>query len=93
VTALLAVAVVPLNHFAVTWWRTLHQGRSLAQLDPGNDLDGAFIGAMLLGFLAMTLVYAWLLVHRVRVARLEDEVEDATLAQAIEARRREGGSV
>jgi heme exporter protein C len=88
-TALLAVAVVPLNHYAVTWWRTLHQGRSLAQLNPGNDLDGAFIGAMLLGFLAMTLVYAWLLVHRVRVARLEDEVEEAGLVRVIEERRRE----
>ncbi len=89
VAALLAVAVVPLNHFAVDWWRTLHQGRSLAQIDPGNDLDGAFIGAMLLGFLAMTLVYAWLLVHRVRVARLEDEVEEASLAVALEERRAE----
>ncbi len=93
VAALLAVAVVPLNHFAVTWWRTLHQGRSMAQLDPGNDLDGAFIGAMLLGLLAMTLVYAWLLAHRVRVARLEDEVEDRVLAQAIAERRREATAV
>ncbi|MBW3611337.1 MAG: cytochrome c biogenesis protein CcsA [Actinobacteria bacterium] len=93
VTALLAVTVVPLNHFAVTWWRTLHQGRSMAQIDPGNDLDGAFIGAMLLGLLAMTLVYAWLLAQRVRVARLEDEAEEATLAQAIVERRREAAVV
>ncbi|HVM01806.1 MAG TPA: cytochrome c biogenesis protein CcsA [Acidimicrobiales bacterium] len=89
VAALLAVAVVPLNHFAVDWWRTLHQGRSLAQIDPGNDLDGAFIGAMLLGFVAMTLVYAWLLVHRVRVARLEAAAEQAHLAVALEERRAE----
>lgn len=89
VTALLAVAVVPLNHFAVDWWRTLHQGRSVAQMDPGNDLDGVFIGAMLLGFLAMTLVYAWLLVHRMRVARLEAEVEEASLAVALAERRAE----
>ena len=89
VAALLAVAVVPLNHFAVDWWRTLHQGRSMAQIDPGNDLDGAFIGAMLLGFLAMSLVYAWLLVHRVRVARLEDEAEEASLAVALQERRGE----
>ena len=89
VAALLAVVVVPLNHFAVEWWRTLHQGRSLAQADPSNDLDAAFVGAMLLGFVAMTLVYGWLLAHRVRVARLEDAVEEATLAVALEERRRE----
>ncbi|CAN5846131.1 cytochrome c biogenesis protein CcsA [soil metagenome] len=87
--ALMAVVVVPLNHFAVDWWRTLHQGRSLAQIDPANDVDGAFIGAMLLGFLAMSLVYAWLLVHRVRVARLEDAVEETNLAAALEERRAE----
>lgn len=89
VAALLAVAVVPLNHFAVDWWRTLHQGRSLAQIDPGNDVDGAFIGAMLLGFLAMSLVYAWLLVHRLRLARLQEQVEAASLAHALEERRGE----
>ena len=59
----MAVVVVPINHFAVEWWRTLHQGRSLASLDPGTNLDGDFIAAMLLGFVAMTLTYAWLLAH------------------------------
>lgn len=89
VTALLAVLVIPVNHFAVEWWRTLHQGRSLAQLDPGRDLDGAFIGAMLLGFAAMTLLYGWFLVHRTGLARLEDEQADETLALALDERRRE----
>ncbi|HVM54179.1 MAG TPA: cytochrome c biogenesis protein CcsA [Acidimicrobiales bacterium] len=87
-TALLAVLVVPVNHFAVTWWRTLHQDRSL-DLTPEDSLDGAFLGAMALGFLAMTLVYAWLCVHRFRVARLEEAREEAFLADAIEERRRE----
>jgi heme exporter protein C len=89
VVALLAVLVVPINHFAVEWWRTLHQGRSLAQMTPQNDLDGSFIGAMAMGFLAMTLVYAWLTVHRVRVARLEDDEADAALHEALVERRAE----
>jgi heme exporter protein C len=86
--ALLALVVVPVNHFAVTWWRTLHQGRSL-DLTPKDSLDGSFLGAMALGFLAMTLVYAWLLVHRVRVARLMDARDDLALEVAIDERRRE----
>lgn len=89
VVALLAVLVIPLNHFAVDWWRTLHQGRSMAQRMPGNDLDGSFIGAMAVGFLAMTLVYAWLTIHRVRVARLEDAEADAALQEALAERRAE----
>ncbi len=89
VAAVLAVLVVPVNHFAVEWWRTLHQGRSLNQLEPGNDLDGIFIGAMLLGFLAMTLTYAWFVLTRLRTARLEAELEDVALDVALAERRAE----
>jgi heme exporter protein C len=89
VTALLAVLVVPVNHFAVEWWRTLHQGRSLSQLDPGRDLDGIFIGAMFLGFLAMTLAYAWFVLTRLRTLRLEAELGDEALDVALAERRAE----
>src|SRR5205085_5358116 len=85
----LAVIVVPVNHMAVEWWRTLHQGRSLASLDPGTKLDGDFIAAMLLGFVAMTLTYAWLLVMRTQVIEAENKLEEHALTDAIAARRRE----
>ena len=90
VSALLAVLVVPINHFAVEWWRTLHQGRSLDELSPTETLDGQFVAAMLLGFLAMTLVYAWLVVHRYRVAKLEESLEGDELSVALAERRAEG---
>jgi len=92
VAGLSAVVVIPVNHFAVTWWRTLHQGRSL-DLTVEDKLDGSFIAAMLLGFLAFTLVYAWLLVHRVRVAHIEDERDARALDIAIDERRREAVSI
>ena len=60
----------PINHMAVEWWRTLHQGRSLASLDPGTTLDGDFIAAMLLGFFAMTLTYRALLLMRTQRHRI-----------------------
>jgi heme exporter protein C len=85
----LAVIVVPVNHMAVEWWRTLHQGRSLASLKPGSTLDGDFIAAMLLGFLAMTLTYVWLLMMRTKVIESASELEAADLRNAIAARRRE----
>ena len=93
VTGLAAVVVVPVNHFAVTWWRTLHQGRSLTQPSPGSDLDGPYISAMLLGFVAMTTMYVWLLVVRTRAERIAAERDEHALAAAIDARRREGVSV
>jgi heme exporter protein C len=88
ISALLAVLVVPVNHYAVEWWRTLHQGRSL-DLTPEKNLDGSFIFAMLLGFLAMTLVYAWLTIHRLRIARIEEALAGDDLELALEERRRE----
>jgi heme exporter protein C len=89
IIAVMAVIVVPINHMSVEWWRTLHQGRSLASLKPGSELDGDFIAAMLLGFLAMTLTYAWLLAMRTRVIEAEADLEEDKLADAITARRRE----
>ena len=90
IAALVAVVDIPIVHFSVEWWRTLHQGRSLAQLTPQSDLDGSYVAVMLLGFMAMTLVYAWLLVHRYRVEALQERAYDEGLDQALEERRAEG---
>lgn len=88
VAALVAVADVPLVHFSVNWWRTLHQDRSLS-LTPQNDLDGAYTAVMLLGFVAMTLCYGWLLVQRCRAERLMEDDETLGLDVALAARRAE----
>ena len=93
VAALIAVADVPIVHFSVDWWRTLHQGRSLAQLTPQSDLDGSYTAVMLVGFLAMTLLYAWLAVHRYRVEGLEERLEAEGLDAALEERRAEAAAV
>ncbi|HVM02077.1 MAG TPA: cytochrome c biogenesis protein CcsA [Acidimicrobiales bacterium] len=93
VAALVAVADVPIVHFSVDWWRTLHQGRSLAQLAPQRDLDGSYTSVMLLGFVAMTLVYGWLVAHRARVEALEARLEAAGLDLALAERRAEADVV
>jgi heme exporter protein C len=87
IAALLMLAVVPIDHFAVDWWRTLHQDSSFERAK--SNLDGAFIAAMLLGFAAMTLVYAWLLVHRYRLEQLEERLETEGLELALAERRAE----
>jgi heme exporter protein C len=92
VAALVAVADVPIVHFSVEWWRTLHQGRSLAQLTPQDDLDGSYTSVMLLGFVAMTLLYGWLVAHRARVEALEGRLEAEGLDLALEERRAEAGA-
>jgi heme exporter protein C len=89
VTALLAVIAVPINHFAVDWWRTLHQGRSIARPDPQSQLDPEHLTAMLVGFVAITLTFIWLLIERYRVEVLEERLDAAALRRDIDERRRE----
>ena len=93
IAALVAVLDVPLVHFSVDWWRTLHQGRSLAQLTPQSDLDGSYVAVMLLGFVAMTLVYAWLLAMRYRMEVLEERLREEGIEVALQERRSEAEPV
>ncbi len=87
ISAMLMVVVVPIDHFAVDWWRTLHQDSSLQAAK--DNLDAPFLIAMGIGFVAMTLVYAWLVVHRYRLEQLEERLETEGLELALAERRAE----
>jgi heme exporter protein C len=91
ISAMLMVVVVPIDHFAVDWWRTLHQDSSLQAAK--DNLDAPFLFAMMIGFVAMTLVYAWLVVHRYRLEQLEERLETEGLELALAERRAEALSV
>jgi heme exporter protein C len=88
VLGVLLPALVVVDHFAVDWWRTLHQDSSIERAK--EALGTPFVVAMLIGFLAFTLFYAWLLVRRLRVEQLEERLETEGLAIALAQRRAEG---
>jgi heme exporter protein C len=88
IVGLVAFADVPIVHFAVDWWRSLHQSATIATFDV--KLEGLKLFAFFVGLVSMTLVYGWLLLHRFRLAWLEDRAEAATLDVAIAQRRAEG---
>ena len=90
VAALIAALDIPVDHFATSWWRTLHQASTVNLLKPDKHLDGAHGLGLLLGFVAMSLIYAWLLAHRYEVEKLETRYESEGLAMALDARRAEG---
>ena len=92
VFSLTTVGLLPIVHFSVTWWRSLHQIGTLASPAPAENADGAFIAAMLLGFVAFTVLSIWLVLWRSHVEALEEGAEDALLAEAIVARRAEARS-
>jgi heme exporter protein C len=88
VAGVLFAVVVPIDHFATEWWRTLHQGDTLATLHP--KIHGSQLWTMLLSFIAFGLIYAWLMFHRTRLEQLESRLENEGLAYALAARRAEG---
>jgi len=92
VAGLLAVLVVPIDHYAVVWWRTLHQTQSLDLLTRKDTLDPSYAAVMILGFADMTLVYAWLTLERYHLERRQDESVDVQLEAALAARRAEAGA-
>ena len=91
IAALIAAVDIPIVHLSVEWWRTLHQGRTLIRPDP--TIHGSMLVTMLLSFAVMTLIFAWLTVHRFRLERITSQRDQVELTEAITRRRSEGVSV
>jgi len=87
VLGLLLVPNVIIVNRSVEWWRSLHQRSTLVKLDP--TIEGEMLVALMVGFLAVGLVFTWLLVHRFRVAWLEYQSERLDLDIALAERRAE----
>ena len=89
VLALLAVLEIPLVHFSVVLWRSLHQEASVLNTDGDVRLDDSMLFTLFSGVVAFTLIFVWLVVHRQRVAALVDMEHGVGLDAAITARRAE----
>jgi heme exporter protein C len=89
VAALVAAADIPVVHYATSWWQTLHQP-NFRLLQADKQLDPPQLIGMLLGFVAFTLLYGWLLAHRYAVEQLEEQLESKGLEAALLERRAEG---
>jgi len=91
IAALAAFVDVPVVHKSVEWWRSLHQKSSRPDeetfLHP--HIHGAMWWTVMVGIASFLLRFAWLLVHRYRVAALEERLEDRGLERAIAERRAE----
>lgn len=65
---------VPIVHYSVLWFRTLHQGPTILRPDPGNaPIDPAFSGPLWVAILAFAVLFAALLAARMELARLDEE--------------------
>jgi heme exporter protein C len=73
VLGIVAALDVPLVHFSVYWWRTLHQPPSILKPGP-STMPSVFLVVLLVYLAAFMLLYAWFVLKRTRLLRREHEV-------------------
>ena len=88
IAGLIAVIDVPIVYGSVEWWRTLHQEATVREIGD-VQISGSMLFSLFVGVVAFTLVYLWLMVHKTRIARMEDALDDHGLDLALEERRAE----
>jgi heme exporter protein C len=93
VIGLLAVLEIPLVHWSVRLWRSLHQEATVLDTDGDVDMDGLMLFSLFVGVVAFTLLYLWLVLHRTRAMAMQDLLDDRGLDRALAARRAEAGEV
>ena len=91
--ALFAAVDIPIVHFSVLWWKTLHQGATVLNPNLSPTIHGSMAWTLLLGFVALTLVFVWMLLVRYRIGVLEDWLGTGELDLALRERQAEGGSL
>src|SRR5436309_6443543 len=72
VVGIVAALDVPLVHFSVYWWRTLHQPPTMLKPGP-STMPGLFAATLMVNLAAFALVYVYLVTKRVRLLRREEE--------------------
>ena len=82
VLGVLGAIQIPLVHFSVVWWRTLHQPPSLVRPDGPAIQDPLMLTALIIGVVAFTVVYVSLMVKRIELIHLDDS--KVAIEQSIE---------
>jgi heme exporter protein C len=86
IAALIAFVDVPIVHFSVDWWRTLHQEGTVFNEELKANIHGTMAFTLFWGVLAFTLGYVYLLDRRYRLEALEEGREERELEEAIAER-------
>ena len=83
IAALIAFVDVPIVHFSVTWWQTLHQKATVFNPKLNAKIHGVMAFTLWIGVIAFTILYVYLLDRRYRLARSRKSMEQRELDAAI----------
>jgi heme exporter protein C len=70
--AIIGVVNVPIVHFAVSWWNTLHQGETIRLIGP-SKMDSSMLWPLLVLVVASKLWYVGSVLVRTRALNLQQE--------------------
>ncbi|HEX6655667.1 MAG TPA: cytochrome c biogenesis protein CcsA [Candidatus Limnocylindria bacterium] len=90
VVGIVAAVDIPIVHFSVEWWRGLHQTPTFGSPDKilHPAAPGLFVLALVSMVLAFTIAWAWLLIRRYQLARIEWQIEEHGRLGRLSAARR-----
>ncbi len=95
ILGVIAFINVPIVHYSVDWWRSLHQTATISSLDP--QIDGLRLFALMFGMIVGLMLYVWLMIHRFRLEYAQAALDARGLDEALQERRAEaradGGAV
>jgi heme exporter protein C len=84
--AIVGAVNLPIIHYSVKWWNTLHQGSSVSLLG-GSSIDASILWPMLIMAFAVKFYYAANLLTRARVRLLEQDLRKGWVKDLVREQR------
>jgi heme exporter protein C len=75
VIGVFGAAMIPIVHFSVTWWRTIHPAPTVLR-EGGPAMPATMIVTMLIAIVASSFVYVYLLRTRLRIEDLRERLTE-----------------
>ena len=79
---MVGAANIPVIHYSVLWWRTLHQGQSIGLT--GSTIDDSILWPLPIAALGFTLLFAAIVLMRMRALLAQAKVEARLKRMAVE---------
>jgi len=84
--ALVGAVNLPIIHYSVKWWNTLHQGSSIS-LTGGSSIDASMLWPLLIMAIAVKFYYAANLLTRARIRLLEQDLRKGWVQNVVRERK------
>ena len=75
---------LPIIHYSVLWWRTLHQGQSIDFLRGTSTIDASILWPLLVSALGFSLLFGAIVLMRMRAELASNKVEARLKRMAVE---------